>query len=526
MSLAFHDVSLRWPDGDLALDRFSATFPDGRTGIVGDNGSGKSTLLRLLAGELAPTSGSVSGPERVAWLRQDLVLRADEPVDVHLGIAPVRRALHAIERGETDPRHFDVVGDAWDVEERAVAELARLGLPADVLDRRLGELSGGECTRLALAALLLRRPEVLLLDEPTNNLDREARAALHQLVAGYRGTLVVVSHDRELLEHVDRIAEVRVRRERAGARSLTWYGGGWSSYATAVADEQRAAEQALTAARNDVRREQRDRVEAEVVLARRRRYGDKSAQSMPKIVAGAKKRAAQVSAAKLRAVQDDRLEGARQRYDEAQERVREDQEIAVDLPATTVHRGQQVLGLDRVVLRTGRLLDLEIAGPERVAVTGANGSGKSTLLHTVTGSLAPRDGTVRLDVPARLLPQRLDVLDPALTVAENARVLAPASEPNAIRASLARFLFRGRAADRVVGALSGGELFRATLACLLLAEPAPRLLLLDEPTNNLDLASVGQLVGALSSYGGALLVASHDERFLADIGVTRRIALS
>jgi ATPase subunit of ABC transporter with duplicated ATPase domains len=525
MSLAFHDVTLRWPDGDVVLDHFSATIPDGRSGLVGANGTGKSTLLRLLAGDLEPTSGSVSTPASVAWLRQDLVLRDDEPVDVHLGIAEARAALRAIESGDVDQRHFDTVGDDWDLEERTLAELARLGLPPDVLDRRLGELSGGEVVRTALAGLLISRPDVLLLDEPTNNLDRAAREDLYAFVAGYRGTLVVVSHDRELLERVDRIGEVRPLPDRSGGRSLTWYGGGWSAYDAAVAAEQEAAEQAVATARNDVRRQQRDLATTQIVLARRKRYGDKMAESLPKIVASAKKRAAQESAGKLKGTHQQRLEDARERLDQAQERVRDDREIVVDLPATEVHRGQRVLALDHVRLRTGQVVDLEVSGPERIAVTGANGAGKSTLLHTVTGLLAPPEGVVDVRVPVRLLPQRLDVLDPSATVVENARRLAPASDPNAVRAALARFLFRGRAADRTVGSLSGGELFRATLAGLLLAEPAPRLLLLDEPTNNLDVASVRQLVAALASYRGALLVASHDEPFLADIGIGRRVEL-
>jgi ATPase subunit of ABC transporter with duplicated ATPase domains len=524
-AFTLHDVSLRWPDGDAVLDGLSATIPAGRSGIVGSNGSGKSTLLRLLGGDLTPTSGTVTAPERVAWLRQDLVLRDDEPVDEHLGIAAARRALHAIERGDTDPRHYDAVGSDWDVEERARAELGRLGLPGDVLDRRLGELSGGEVMRLALAGLLLARPDALLLDEPTNNLDREARTQLHDFVAGYRGTLVVVSHDRELLEHVDRIGEIRPRPDRSGARTLAWYGGGWSAYETAVAEEQRAAAQAVTAARNDVRRQRADLANSQVVIAHRQRYGRKSAESMPRIVAGAKKRAAEESAARLTRTQQERLAESRARLEEATERVREDREIRVELPGTVVPRGQEVLVLDGVRLRTGQTLDLELRGPERVALTGPNGSGKSTLLHTITGDLEPLAGVVDRRVPTRLLPQRLTVLDPADSIVGNARRLAPGADPNTVRASLARFLFRGRVADRLVESLSGGELFRATLACLLLAEPAPRLLLLDEPTNNLDLTSVGQLVDALASYGGALVVASHDEAFLADLGITRRLEL-
>jgi ATPase subunit of ABC transporter with duplicated ATPase domains len=525
MSLAFHDVTVRWPDGELLLDHFTATIPDGRSGIVGANGSGKSTLLRLLAGDLAPTSGVVTAPDRVAWLRQDLVLSDDERVDDHLGIAPLRAALRAIERGEVDQRLFDTVGNDWDVEERAVAELARLGLPADVLDRRLGELSGGEVMRLALAGLLLQRPDVLLLDEPTNNLDRDAREQLHRFVAGHRGTLVVVSHDRELLEQVDRIGEVRPLPDRSGGRTLTWYGGGWSAYQEAVATEQRAAEQAVATARNDVRRQQRELDASQVTIARRKRYGQKSGESMPKIMADARKRAAQESAARLTGTQQQRVADAREELDRARERVRVTPEIVVDLPATVVPRGRTVLALDHVELRTGQVLDLELRGPERVAVTGANGAGKTTLLHTVSGDLPPVSGTVSTPVVVRLLPQRLDLLDPARSVVANARALAPTAEPNAIRAALARFQFRGQAADRPVGSLSGGELFRATLACLLLAEPAPKLLLLDEPTNNLDLASVRQLVDALRSYGGALLVASHDEPFLADLGIDRRIDL-
>jgi ATPase subunit of ABC transporter with duplicated ATPase domains len=528
-AFTFHDVSVRWPDGDVVLEHFDATIPAGRSGVVGANGCGKSTLLRLLAGEMRPTSGAVARPDHVGWLRQDLVLRADEKVDEHLGIARARQALRAIERGGTDAALYDAVGDDWDVEERAAAELARLGLPTGVLDRRLGELSGGEVTRLALAGLLLRRPDALLLDEPTNNLDREARRFLYDLVASHRGTLVVVSHDRELLELVDRIAEVRPLPDRSGGRSLTWYGGGWSAYDAATSVEQRAAEQALVTARNDLRRQRRELADTQVVLARRRRYGEKMAEmaeSMPRVVSGAKKRSAEVSAAKLRGTMERRLDAARDRLGEVRERVRDDPEVAVDLPATAVPRGQGVLLLRGVELRTGQVLDLELRGPERVAVTGANGSGKSTLLHTIIGGARPVKGAVDVRVPARLLPQRLDVLDPALSVVANARRLAPAAEPNAVRAALARFLFRGRSADRLVGSLSGGELFRATLACLLLAEPAPRLLLLDEPTNNLDLASVRQLVDALASYGGALVVASHDEPFLAEVGITRRVELT
>ena len=245
----------------------------------------------------------------------------------------------------------------------------------------------------------------------------------------------------------------------------------------------------------------------------------------PKIVMGARKRAAQVSAGKHLNGQLDRLDEAHERLRNAAEAIRDDAVVRIDLPETAVPAGRTVLTAHQAVLRNGVSVDLVVRGPERVALVGANGSGKTTLLETVVGGLAPLAGSVTASVPIRYLPQRLDVLDDERSVVDNVRRVAPTATDNAVRARLARFLFRGARADQVVGSLSGGERFRATLAALLLAEPPPQLLLLDEPTNNLDLASVVQLTQALTSYRGALIVASHDVPFLRSIGVTRWLRL-
>jgi ATPase subunit of ABC transporter with duplicated ATPase domains len=225
-----------------------------------------------------------------------------------------------------------------------------------------------------------------------------------------------------------------------------------------------------------------------------------------------------VSAGKHLNMHSDRLDTAQEALAEAEALVHDDDRIRVDLPATTVPSGRIVLKLDGVVLRTGQRIELEIRGPERIALVGANGAGKSTLLHAITAEAQPQ-------VPWRLLPQRLDLLRDELSVVQNLALFAPDADNNERRSRLARFLFRGRAADQPVSTLSGGERFRATLAALLLAEPPPQLLMLDEPTNNLDLASGDQLTDALSQYAGALLVASHDVPFLREVGITRWIQL-
>ncbi|MGW5125884.1 ABC-F family ATP-binding cassette domain-containing protein [Streptomyces sp. NPDC004069] len=521
-SITCTSLSFAWPDGSPVLTGLDLAFGPGRTGLVGVNGSGKSTLLKLIAGELGPAGGTVRVAGEVGYLPQNVTLDTGLRVDEALGIAAQRAALHAIEAGDVTEEHFETVGDDWDVEERALATLGELGLGRIDLDRTVGEVSGGESVLLRLAALLLRRPDVLLLDEPTNNLDLYARRRLYSAVESWPGVLVVVSHDRELLELVDQIADLSSGR-------VTWYGGNFSAYEAALALEQEAAERMVRVAEADLRRQRRELSDAQVKLARRKRYGQKmwDQKREPKIVMGARKRSAQESAGKHRIMHEERLAEARERLDDAVEAVRDDDEIRVDLPYTAVPPGRTVLTLRDLELAYGARVHggLDLHGPERVALVGRNGAGKTTLLRTVAGELPPVAGEVAAQVPVRFLPQRLDILDGELSVAENVARLAPGATHNRIRAQLARFLFRGARADQQAATLSGGERFRAALAALLLAEPAPQLLMLDEPTNNLDMASVRRLTTALDSYEGALIVASHDLPFLESVGITRWLLL-
>jgi ATPase subunit of ABC transporter with duplicated ATPase domains len=345
------------------------------------------------------------------------------------------------------------------------------------------------------------------LDEPTNNLDTRARELLYRAVDSWPGVLVVVSHDRRLLERVDQIVELRDGETRT-------FGGPYSTYAEILAAEQATAARLVRAAEGEVAREKRQLIETQVKMARRLRTAKTAEREkrVPKVVANALKRKAQESAGKYRAVQASRLGDAREALSDAEQAVRDDDRIRVDLPATAVPAG-------RTVLQVGSLI---VRGPERIALLGGNGSGKTTLLEAIMGRRRhPRADVAAPAVPSAYLPQRLDVLDDTLAVLDNVRAAAPSATPHDVRAQLARFLVRGDRVEQLAGTLSGGERFRVSLACLLLAEPAPRLLLLDEPTNNLDLDSVGQLTDALAGYRGALIVASHDRAFLADIGVTR-----
>lgn len=502
MSVILHDLGFSWPDGTVVLSGITGVFGADRTGLIGANGSGKSTLLRLIAGQLNPGAGSVTVEGDVAYLPQTLTLDVGTSVAELLGIAAQRAALAAIESGDAAEAHFEVIGEDWDIEARARALLAELGLAHLDLDRDVGSISGGEAMLVAIAGVRVAGASITLLDEPTNNLDRSARATLTDMLAQWPGTLIVVSHDVAVLDRMANTAEIH-------DGTLTVFGGPYRAWRAQLEAEQAAAVQAARTAEQAVKIEKRQRVEAETKLARRNRTAKKNRDSLPRIVANMRASAAQVSAGKLRAGHDDRLRAAQAAADHAGARVREDEHIRVELPDPQLPAGRRIAEV------AGTDGTLTVTGPERVALIGPNGVGKTTFLHRLLSGAGLRTDRVGY------LPQRLDGLEDDATVLDTVRAAAPDVDAEIVRGQLARFLLRGDSVHRAVGSLSGGERFRVVLARLLLAEPPPQLVVLDEPTNNLDLTSVDQLVDALSSYRGALLVVSHDDVFLGRLELDR-----
>ena len=526
-SVVCSNLCFAWPDGTPVLDGLSFAVGDGRTGLVAPNGAGKSALLKLIVGELTPSAGSVAVDGTLGYLPQTLPFAAERTVSEVLGIAPVIAALDALADGDADAAVFTAIGDDWDVEERARAQLDRLGLDHVALDRRLGSLSGGEVVTIGLAGQLLNRPDVLLLDEPTNNLDLDARRLLYTALDEFTGCLLLVSHDRVLLDRMDRIAELR-------DNEIRFYGGNFTHYTEAIDEARRVAESNVRTAEQQLKRERRDRQLARERAARRSSNAARTLTDagLPKIVAGAMKRRAQESVGRIDGVNAGRVSDAKARLDEAERALRDDDTLVLDLPDTDVPAGRNLLTCSSVRAESGnRMLfdgvDLSVRGPERIALTGRNGVGKSTLLRIIAGELEPAQGTVqRAEGRVAYLAQRLDLLDPQRSVLDSLTAAAPSLSATRRRHLLAQFLFRDNHIHLPIGALSGGERLRATLACVLHAQPAPQLLLLDEPTNNLDLVSVEQLQSALRAYRGAVIVVSHDERFLEDLKIERWLRLS
>jgi ATPase subunit of ABC transporter with duplicated ATPase domains len=520
--LTLDRVAAATPDGRRLFDDLTLTIGRERTGLVGRNGAGKSTLLRLMAGEAEPAAGSIARNGRAGILRQLPAERSGSAAEA-LGVADALACLARVTAG--DGNADDLAAADWTLEDRLAAVLAEVGLPGLDTARPLAGFSGGERTRIAIARLLLARPDLLLLDEPTNNLDEAGRRAIADLVAGWPGGLVVASHDRALLEGMDRIVEL----SRTG---VTLVGGGWSAFAgQREAARERAATE-LDRARQALRGTQRAVQQEAERRARREKAGKalRASGSHGPMLMDFRKENAEQNAGRGRRVAGRLVEAAEERLQAADRQVERLVPLRIDLPSTGLPAGREVLAFDSVVVARGsrRLfgpLSFTLTGPERVAVTGANGAGKSTLLALAAGRHPPAAGTVRRGGAVALLDQQAGDLDPEAGVLDNLHRLVPGLSDNAARAALARFAFRGDQALVRVGALSGGERLRAALACCLSSPRPPALLMLDEPTNHLDLDSIEVLEAALRGFDGALLVVSHDPGFLEAVGVERRVEL-
>lgn len=522
-SITLSGVALSAPDGRLLFSNLDLSCGTERTGIVGRNAVGKTTLLRAIAGEVPLQSGHVSRPERVGLLRQAV---QPQPGQSLVDLFGARAALETLARASRGEASLDELADAdWTLEAQIDAALAAVGLAMPV-ETALARLSGGEATRAQLAALLFAEPNFLLLDEPTNNLDRAGRDAVMALLSAWKGGAIIVSHDRELLDGMDAIVELT-------SLGATRYGGNWSDYRTLKAAELEAVRHDLADAEKQLAGIGRKVQHATEAKARKDGGGRRKAAKgdMPRILAGARKDRSEDTGGQTARLATARQAQAAAAVAAARDRIEVLQPFSVALAPTGLPARKEVLTVDQMTAGYDRHhpiirdLSFSIVGPERVAIVGPNGVGKTTLLKVIGGQLRPRAGSATIHTAFAMFDQRVSLLDQAETILENYRRLNPQAGENDCRAVLARFLFRADAAHRQVSKLSGGQVLRAGLACVLGGSTPPPLLILDEPTNHLDVESLDAVEAGLRAYDGALVVVSHDEAFLQAIGISRRLVL-
>lgn len=512
--VTFNKVSLTWPDGTACLRDLSGTFSSHLTGLIGDNGSGKSTLLKLILGKYSPSSGQVEVPQNISYLPQDLGLKTSATIADVFGIAEILHAVEKVEAGEYSEELLAIIGDSWDVEERTQQFIGELDVR-----RTIGTLSGGEAVSVALGAVYAQQPDLVLLDEPTNNLDAGANAKLIAMLRSSSIPAIVVSHDRDLLTHVDEIAELF-------GGELRQFTGNYKDYRATIEQEQQAAQQKVRDAKSTVKKEKDERAALATAIAHDAQKGKKNVANRKKgrMALGNDKRRAQNTAAKQTNKHEQGLADATTALNSAQRNLRKETQVYVELPSTQLAAGTKVLHMQLPPNMENRI-EFIMAGPEHLRIAGANGSGKTSLINRILARARNpgEDSVVDYVIDSiGYLRQRIE-FDPELTVIETVAKRLPEFSQQELRDQMAKLLFHNDMVNRPMHVLSGGERFRVEFACSALA--AQKLLILDEPTNNLDISTTQWLVDALASYNGALIIVSHDDDFCEQIGIDYAITL-
>lgn len=500
----------------------TTTFGCCKIGMVGRNGVGKTTLLKLISGVLVSDTGGVNVVGTIAICPQDFTSFLTATVAAALAVKEKLQALENITCGSSSEHDFAILNDDWLIKERLQRQLKVLGLEHIDLTRPLNSLSGGEITRLFLAKAFFTDADFILLDEPTNNLDLPSKQLLYEAIKNWTKGLLVISHDRELLELMDQIVEL-------ASHGIKIYGGNYSFYCEQKNIMQEAGARAVDDAEKLLQKNQRSVQIARERSEQRQAHGRKmrTRNDQPKSMMDYAKNRSERAQNTLKIREIRLLSNAEEGLKIAKENIEESLEIKIALLATQVPAGKIMLELMEVNFSYGarpllQNFSLTMIGPERIAFVGPNGAGKTTLVKIILGEIIPQSGKVKLGTTrVRYLDQQVGILHATESILENFKRFNPTLPETIARTQLARFLFRTDDALKKIAQLSGGEKLRAALACVLLAAEPPQLLILDEPTNHLDLASIISLESALRCYEGALIVISHDQKFIENIGIQK-----
>lgn len=518
-------VSYQLPDGRQLFSDLSLHLDQRHTGLVGRNGVGKSRLARLIAGDISPTTGRCLRAGKVYYLSQHISYGPEQTVAGLTGVQPIIQALERIEQGSVAQADFDGVGEHWNIRQQLLDQLTQHNLTHLTPSTLISTLSGGEAMRVALMGAFMSQAQLLILDEPTNHLDREHRLALQEQLSRWSHGLLLISHDRELLESMECILEL-------SSQGIICYGGGYSFYAQAKAQQQHAAEQQLAQAKLERKREEQRLREQVERLERRQSRGQKSASisNQAKILLGRQKDQSQNSFGKVRQHQHALRETLSAQVKQAASQVEEQKAIFIYAPEAPTHSATLVAQLIDARLPYGfeslRTLSITLSRGQRVALIGPNGCGKSTLLKVLAGQLSVMAGQIALKVETAYLDQHLALLELDRSVLEQLRDLNRQLDESECRIRLAQLGLGAAHVNQPCAQLSGGERLKAAMACVFYAQDPAQLLLLDEPANHLDLTSLLALQTMLQQYTGTLIVTSHDEMFLDAIGITHRLCAS
>lgn len=545
MSIFIKDLGYIHADKEVLFSHLNLSLNSGeKMALTGNNGCGKSTLMKILAGELLPTSGSVVHPGHLYYVPQHFGQYDHRNIAQTLLIDRKLAALHAILSGDASEQQFSALDDDWNIEERTRAALSAWGMDDIALSHPMEGLSGGEKTRIFLAGMELHEPTTVLLDEPTNHLDTAGRERLYDFVRRTSATVLVISHDRTLLNLLPAICEL-------SHQGLTYYGGNYDFYKEQKTLRLNALEQQLEEKQKALRIVRKTAREVEERKAKQNVRGEKAAtkKGIPHIMMGIMKQRAESSSSKLSSVHAEKAEKLQQEMGRIKSSMPMGEKLKTDFNASSLHMGKILVTAEEINFHypdTGKNsfdatnhpnttqpdlwptpLSFRLKSGDRLSLKGNNGSGKTTLLKLIMGELLPTTGTLeRANFTSVYLDQEYSLVCNESSVLEQAEAFNHRHLPeHEVKTILNRYLFPHDVWNKPCSKLSGGEKMRLSFCCLMIADNTPDMFILDEPTNNLDIESIEIITAAIRDYAGTVIAISHDRAFLKETGIEKEIYL-
>ncbi|MCU7618536.1 ATP-binding cassette domain-containing protein [Chryseobacterium sp. PBS4-4] len=527
--LFLHHISFGFPAGNLLFNSINLTIPThSKSALVGSNGTGKSTLLKIMADEIEPLDGNINVRGDLFYVPQMFGNFNALSIAQCLKIDKKLEALQKITSGEVDEIYFEILNDDWDIEERCQIALQHWKLENLDLNQTLESLSGGQKTKVFLAGIQINQPEIILLDEPTNHLDLEGRNLLYDFIEKTNSTVVIVSHDRALLNLVNTIFEL-------SNQGISTYGGNYDFYAEqkeieneALQNDIHSKERALKKAKE----KERETLERKQKLDARGK-GKQEKSGVARIMMNTLRNNAEKNSSKLKSIHAEKINDISGDLRDLRSSVRNADQMKVNFNDSNLHSGKILISAEEINFKYDEKnlwkenLNLEIRSGDRISIKGSNGSGKTTLIKLLLGDLQPSVGTIsKADFQTIYIDQEYSLIDKNAMVYDFAQQFNDSSMPESeVKTLLSRFLFGKESWDKKCDVLSGGERLRLLLCGLSISNKAPDMMILDEPTNNLDLQNVKILTNSIKDYHGTLVVISHDGVFLEEIGVKIEVLL-
>ena len=544
MSISIQQISYIHPDKEVLFSDLNFAISKGqKLGLVGNNGCGKSTLLQIIAGQLSPSSGVIVRPDDLYYIPQHFGQYDSLTIAQALQIERKQQALHAILSGDASNENFVILDDDWNIEERSIAALDLWGLGQFTLSYPMNLLSGGEKTRVFLAGMDIHHPSVVLMDEPTNHLDSSGRQRLYDWVEKCHSTLLVVSHDRTLLNLLPEICELEKHQ-------INYYGGNYEFYKEQKTLMQEALQQRIEEKEKALRIARK--VARETVERRDKQNvrGEKNniKKGVPRIVLNALQGKSEKSTSKLNSTHQEKAEKLTGERNQLRSSLSPTATLKTDFNSSSLHTGKILVTAKEINFGYHPNSDssdiqdnndfkqqlwqtpisFQLKSGDRLRIEGANGSGKTTLLKLITGQLQPQKGNLtRMEFTYVYLNQEYSIIDDRNSILEQAYAFNNRNLPeHEIKIILNRYLFPASEWDKSCRKLSGGEKMRLAFCCLMISNNTPDMFILDEPTNNLDIQSIEIITATIKNYTGTVIAISHDDYFIQEIGIEQRILLS